>query len=137
MDFYTPLYKEQIMQGELKRSWREVNGSWRGYGGARIVEDNARIHTVKENMEMRRKEKFVYVEHPPYSPDLNPIENCWSYLKGMLARQPRHATTTAELSQRVSALWAEVPQGVINHTVDSMKKRLKEVKKSAGRPIDY
>ena len=93
------MYREQIMQGELKRNWREVNGSWRGYGGARIVEDNARIHTAKENMEMRRKEKLVYVEHPPYSPDLNPIENCWSYLKGMLARRHRHATTTAELSQ--------------------------------------
>ena len=49
------IYREQVMGTELKHCWRHVNGLWRGYGGARIVEDNARIHTAKENMELRKK----------------------------------------------------------------------------------
>jgi transposase len=55
-----------------------------------LVVDNAQIHksalvkTVIEKMNLN----LIYL--PPYSPFLNPCENCFSVIKGKLARQTFH-----------------------------------------------
>jgi hypothetical protein len=131
------IYRDQITKGELKRNWKHVNRIWRGFGGARIVEDNVRIHTSLENRRIAKWQKFRYLNHPPYSPDLNPIENCWGYLKRMIYSLPRHPTTTDELYETAKRLWNEIPQEVINDTVESMKERLKLVRSGHGWPTKY
>jgi transposase len=50
-------------------------------GGQAIIMDNATFHKsdrVREIIE-RANCKILYL--PPYSPDLNPIEHYWAYLK--------------------------------------------------------
>ena len=59
------VYTAQIIQTALKVVWRRVNTAWRAYGGARIVEDNAPVHT-KESIEVGRKQRFKYLDHPPF-----------------------------------------------------------------------
>jgi transposase len=60
------IYRDQITKGELKVCWNRVNGSWRAYGGARIVEDGAKIHTLPTNRSVGLKQRFIYLQHPPY-----------------------------------------------------------------------
>lgn len=52
--------------------------------GATVVWDNCSIHKGKEIEQaiVSAGGKLIYL--PPYSPDFNPIENCWSKIKNIL-----------------------------------------------------
>lgn len=131
------IYRDQITKGVLKAGWQRVNNRWRAYGGARIVEDNARIHTSLLNRSAGKAQRFKYLDHPPSSPDLNPIEHCWAYIKRKYAKLPRRPTTLDGLFEVMSCLWDEMPQGYVDACIDSMPRRLKEVKKRRGYPTRY
>lgn len=46
-----------------------------------IVMDNAPIHTAKEIDELITKRGYKSIYLPPYSPELNPIEQLWAIVK--------------------------------------------------------
>lgn len=131
------IYRDQITKGVLKEAWEKVNGQWRGYGGARILEDNARVHTCATNRSVGERQRFVYLAHPPSSPDLNPIENCWAWIKQRLAELPRHPTSIDALFEVCSRLWMEIPQEHIDACIVSMPRRLEEVRKAGGFVTKY
>jgi len=54
--------------------------------GSVIVMDNARFHQKKALCEMAVKAKCHVLFLPPYSPDLNPIENFWAWIKARLRK---------------------------------------------------
>ena len=43
------IYRDQITKGPLKTAWNRLNNRWRGYGGARILEDIVGIHKSPVN----------------------------------------------------------------------------------------
>jgi hypothetical protein len=131
------IYRDQITKGELKRVWNRVHGSWRAYGGARILEDNVRIHTSAINRDVGAKQRFLYVDHPPYSPDLNPIENIWAYLKKQLNKIFPRPTSITEMAREAQRIWKEIPQEVIDNCCISMGKRLEAVRLAKGGPTKY
>ncbi len=49
--------------------------------GQVIILDNASFHKSKKNCEIIQKYGCKMLFLPPYSPDLNPIENFWANLK--------------------------------------------------------
>lgn len=51
-----------------------------------IVLDNARIHHSKEVVDLIESYGCCVEYLPPYSPDLNPIEQAWSVIKSYLRR---------------------------------------------------
>jgi transposase len=126
------IYRDQVTKEELNYVWRKVNGHWRGYGGARILEDNASVHTANTNRSVGLDQHLVYVDHPPNSPDLNPIENLWSILKRTIAKLDHKPTNTEQLFIELETAWWNIPQGYIDKMVDSMEKRLETVRKKAG-----
>ena len=52
--------------------------------GAVIVMDNASFHRKAQLIPVAEKCGFRLIFLPPYSPDLNPIENFWAWLKRYL-----------------------------------------------------
>jgi transposase len=51
-----------------------------------LILDNCRIHHV-EGVEERCEERGIRLVYlPPYSPDLNPIEECFSFVKAYIRR---------------------------------------------------
>ena len=50
-------------------------------GHACIVMDNARIHHAHQAVEYLEENHIRHIYLPPYSPDLNPIENLFGVLK--------------------------------------------------------
>lgn len=54
--------------------------------GATIVMDNASFHRKKQLFEIAQKQGFNLIFLPPYSPELNPIEKYWAWLKKYLKK---------------------------------------------------
>lgn len=65
-----------------------------------VVMDNLPAHKVKGIRELieERGARLIYL--PPYSPDLNPIEKCWSKIKTYL--RAAKARTRAELEKALA-----------------------------------
>ena len=131
------IYSTQITQGELRIAWQRLNSVWKGFGGARLVEDGARIHTSVTNRSVGLKQHFQYLEHPPYSPDLNPIENVWAMVKKEIAKLPRRPQTADTLFQEAQLAWNGLEQGKIDACVDSMRTQILSVKDHKGGSTKY
>lgn len=75
------------------------------------------------------------LEWPPYSPDLNPIENLWANLKRRV--EARNAKNVKELRQYVEEEWKATDEKLLRKLVESMHKRVKQVRDRKGSMSDY
>jgi transposase len=50
------------------------------------MHNNALIHTAHLIREWLQEHRLDVIDWPPYSPDLNPIENLWALLKAEMYR---------------------------------------------------
>ena len=50
-----------------------------------IITDNGRWHLTKEVLSFVKENKIIMIRIPPYSPEVNPIEQYWKNSKGYLA----------------------------------------------------
>lgn len=99
--------------------------------------DNAPCHKSRGTLQSLINNNVVALNWPPYSPDLNPIENLWAIVKKKV-----HATSYSsieELIQSVKQIWdsdVAVRQSC-RSLVYSMTKRIQECIKNGGGPIRY
>ena len=98
--------------------------------------DNDPKHTLKvakswceENMK-----KNVF-EWPSQSPDLNPIENLFAWLKHKIDRQ--HPRTKDELKMYLLELWENIDPEFLKPYWSSMGRRCDLVKENNGRRTNY
>lgn len=68
--------------------------------GEIVIMDNLPAHKVKGIRELIEERGAILLYLPPYSPDLNPIEKCWSKIKTYLKRAK--ARTRAELEKALA-----------------------------------
>jgi transposase len=71
-----------------------------------VVWDNLSVHKTLAVRRMFEKAEVELLYLPPYSPDLNPIEMCWSKLKTSL--RTAAARTYEKLSEAISAAIKEI-----------------------------
>ena len=79
--------------------------------------------------------QFNVLEWPSQSPDLNPIEHIWDYIRRKLAGYK--AKNKTDLFEKNQEIWYNTAKSVTNKLVDSMKNRIKEVIKQNGGPTRY
>jgi hypothetical protein len=72
---------------------------------------------------------------PAYSPDLNPIEHCWSWIKRQL--RGRRFRNGDECWEAVQQAWYSIPVDFLMKIVDSMPRRLAHVRLARGGPTKY
>ena len=70
-------------------------------GRACLVMDNARIHHAVQAREYLEENNIRHIYLPPYSPDLNPIENVFGVLKQRY-RSLGVPTTRAEMATQIT-----------------------------------
>ncbi len=73
-----------------------------------LVQDSAKIHSAKKIKTWFENNAIPVIEWPPYSPDLNLIENAWPKLKERIYKidpsiQLQHLTGTSEEVRTVFA----------------------------------
>ena len=75
---------------------------------------------------------------PPYSPDLNPCENCIALLKKEVLSHERAADSLDAFRQRVKKAVAKLETtGVVQRLCDSLRKRLAACLANEDYPTKY
>lgn len=97
-----------------------------------VMEDGTGPHRGKYCDLTRRDLGFQRLYHPPYSPDLNPIENAWMKLQGRLADFPVQATNANMLWGQAEVAWDAIPMDFFNNLVDSRPRRVQAVQEAHG-----
>ena len=67
---YLSVLKEELIP-EFKRAKNAIPGTWN------LMQDNAPCHAAKSIKAYLAQQRVELIDWPPYSPDLNPIENIW------------------------------------------------------------
>ena len=74
---------------------------------------------------------------PSNSQDLNPIENIWSYIKDIIARDYAHITSVKTMKQVVIRLWNEFADNQWDNLIESMPDRVQAVIAARGGSTRY
>jgi Transposase and inactivated derivatives len=105
--------------------------------------DNAPVHTAKKvqaYLETKEGEfggKMTVMSWPSQSPDLNPIENVWGYIKRRLRKRKDRPSNLDTLFEQILEEWNAVPHRVLLNLIESMPSRAQMVIKSKGGGIKY
>jgi len=100
-------------------------------------QDNASVHTAHIVKAFFAESNLTVLEWPANSPDLNPIENLWWYLKRELGLYTEAPKTLDELWERVQDVWTKIPISYIQKLYESMPTRIQEVIRSRGGYTKY
>jgi transposase len=71
-----------------------------------VIWDNLSVHKTRPVQQLFEKAEVELLFLPPYSPDLNPIEMCWSKMKTFL--RAKAARTYEKLLEAISAAIKEI-----------------------------
>lgn len=72
---------------------------------------------------------------PPNSPDLNPIEHIWAYIKNKLRK--KIIRTIKELEENIKNIWENIPYSIIYNLICSMPQRIEQVIQNGGGHTNY
>lgn len=86
--------------------------------------DNAPAHTAGRVKDYLDNQPFKTLSWPPYSPDLNPIENVWSLLKLEVRKLNPEPKSEKDLWESVQTVWNRFGYEYFRKLVDSMPRRL-------------
>lgn len=102
-----------------------------------FMQDNAPSHSagiVSQFFDQHDIERLVW---PPQSPDINPIENLWAIIKAKMQKKFPIPKTRDELIEQVFAIWSDIDMQLLEKLSDSIFKRMEEVLKRKGQPINF
>lgn len=86
----------------FKKHLKKVLNAYSDHSKIIMVVDNVRFHhakLLKKWLEKHSKLELVYL--PPYSPDLNPVERAWWYMRKKIT----HNRYVVSMNERIIAFW--------------------------------
>lgn len=100
-----------------------------------LLHDNDKKFTAGLVQEYLHSIGVTTIEFPPYSPDLNPIENLWNSVQRQVDK--RACSTMEELQDVVAEEWGRVKDTELQKLVESMPARCKAVREANGWHTKY
>jgi DNA-binding transcriptional regulator YhcF (GntR family) len=132
-DLYSKVLKRFLKEKNLiyaPKCPQELHNNWV------FLQDNAKYHTTRKSMGMI--EEMVgdrWIKHPAKSPDLNPMENMWSYLdRKVKAAKPQ---TIKSLKRTLTQAWNDLTWKYVAKSTESMPRRLQQCIKEKGERLKY
>lgn len=129
------VYGEEILEKHLGPIARDLRR--RIWQPALVVEDNAPVHNARSAEVVRKRQKINRLTHPPSSPDLNPIENLWSWTKWKVETRIPQPTSREQLWNYVQEAWEAIPMRMVEAVIDNMETRRQAVIEARGYNTKY
>jgi hypothetical protein len=120
-----------ILRANLIPSYRKFFPSGQWY----FQQDNAPQHTSAAARAWFHNNGITVLDFPPWSPDLNPIENLWADFKQRV--EQHHALTAEELETAMKVEWEGTDNSLLTKLVHSMPDRLSQVINNQGHTTKY
>ena len=127
-------YTETLEEG-LKPHWRSSQ---------LFMHDNASIQTAHATRDWLQRNQVRMVIWPPYSPDLNPIEHLWWYIKkSMYYLYPQYNNyNKAEeewngFCEALRECWRRIPRALIKRLISGMPRRIAACRQAGGWQTKY
>jgi transposase len=124
----------QILDDELLKTLRYYKKSVRQVF---FQQDNDSKHTCKLAQQWFKDHGFHVLVWPAHSPDLNPIEHLWAYLKRKLNEYEEPPKGILELWERVEEEWEKIPVELCQKLIASMPERIQAVIDAKGDVTDF
>jgi len=110
-----------------------------------FMQDNSPIHTAKLACAWFKENGWVVAKHPAYSPDMNPIEHVWAYMKCQLHKKYPHLlnmpggpdVVKAALANALMEIWNSIPESLLESLYTSMPRHIVAVIKAEGWYTKY
>lgn len=109
-----------------------------------FMQDNSSLHTAYLTQNWLRDHGIQGVDWPPYSPDMNPIENLWKILKEKIIElypeliiMKDNDTTREFLIKAVEEAWELLEEELLNKLALEMQKRIDALKAAQGWYTKY
>jgi len=133
---YTAQSYIEAIEDELPRMWEP---------DLLFLQDNAPIHTAKIVKAWLQQNLIQLIEIPPYSPDLNLIENQWPHLKKNVYKVNPDIEKLGKGNSQVQELlgealigaWQLIPESYFKNAVLGMKQRCEAVIEAKGWHTRY
>ena len=103
---------------------------------ALFQDDNAPAHRHKNVSKWIVDNGIETLFQPAQSPDLNPIENLWDYLKKKISKH--HPRNIKELKEITKLVWdKDIPHELVQNLCKSIRRRAEKLILAGGKHIDY
>lgn len=100
-------------------------------------QDNAPIHTARIVKDWISKKNVDLLKWPPYSPDLNIMENVWGWLSRKVYEGDKQYNDKESLIEAIKAAWADISLNYLKSLYDSMPNRIFELISKNGGSTHY
>ena len=99
----------------------------------RFQQDNAPCHKAYSVKQWLGANSIRMLDHPPQSPDLNPIENVWGIIKKSLEK--KKSKNKIDLTQNIKESWNKISKEICANCIDHLIKTLSKVIEKEGKFI--
>jgi transposase len=106
------------------------------HGATNFLQDGAPCHASKQIKSFLEEQPFQVMDWPGNSPDLNPIKNCWSFMKKKLGG--KDISSVPKLTNEIKILWTtNICQEYFKKLSNSMPTRIQKVIAAKGETTKY
>lgn len=99
--------------------------------------DNATPHKHSKTKEWFLRKNIEVLDWPPYSPDLNPIENLWGILARKVYANGRQFSNQKELVKAIQDCWNEISLNELKSLTENMSDRIFDLINCNGSYTKY
>ena len=110
-----------------------IDGWIRLNPGLQLMQDGAPGHSAGNTTQELASRIIVPIFWPPYSPDLNPIETVWNWIKDYIAEKFGDVSLSYDrLRVAVQEAWEAITEERLSDLIDSMSERCQDVVNANG-----